>query len=148
MATAAKHRFWQYLLIVAAACGLATAACRAADTTGSQQHLNLAVIATPSTSFVSGHETLTAVNDGYDPENSADTRQGEYGNWPQSGTQWVQLQWSQPISTRQVEVYWWNDNRGVRIPTACRLLSWNGNEFVPVGHPQGLGLAEHQYKRN
>ncbi|MHB8969359.1 MAG: glycoside hydrolase family 127 protein [Pirellulaceae bacterium] len=145
MATAASHRFWQFLAILVATCGIATSAARAADTTGSQQNLNLAVIATPSTSFVSGHETLTAVNDAYDPENSGDTRHGEYGNWPQSGTQWVQLQWSQPISTRQIEVYWWNDHRGVRIPQACRLLSWDGNAFVPVGHAQGLGLAENQY---
>ncbi|MHB8952211.1 MAG: glycoside hydrolase family 127 protein [Pirellulaceae bacterium] len=146
MATTASRRCWQYLMIAAAAHGLAIIALAAvADAEDAPPRLNLAVVATPSTSFVSGHETLTAINDGYDPENSQDVRHGEYGNWPQSGTQWVQLQWSQPISTREVEVYWWNDHRGVRMPTACRLLYWDGSAFVPVSHPHGLGLAENQY---
>ena len=127
------------------ACCLANTTVRAAETRTSEAGLNLAVVATPSTSFVSGHETLSAVHDGYDPENSSDTRHGEYGNWPRTGTQWVELQWSQPISTRKVDVYWWNDHRGVRIPKACRLLYWKENEFVAVGNPQGLGVVEHQY---
>ena len=116
---------------------------RAADTP--PDAVNLAVVATPSTSFVSGHETLTAINDGFDPKDSGDTQHGEYGNWPQSGTQWVQLEWPQPISTKEVKVYWWNDYRGVRIPKACRLSYWDGNAFVPVANAKGLGLAEHQY---
>ncbi len=109
------------------------------------EEVNLAVVATPSTSYVSGHETLGAINDGFEPANSNDTRHGEYGNWPQKGTQWVQYQWSQPISTRKIDVYWWNDRRGVRIPTTCRLLFWDGQAFVPVKHPSGLGIAEDQY---
>ncbi len=107
--------------------------------------VNLAVVASPSTSFVSGHETLNAINDGFEPADSNDTNHGEYGNWPQQGTQWVQYDWSQPISTRKIDVYWWNDQRGVRIPKACRLLFWDGQAFVPVPNVQGLGLAEHQY---
>jgi len=124
---------------VAAVCGPAVGL-MAAET-----ELNLAVVATPSTSFVSGHETLAAVNDGFDPRNSNDTRHGEYGNWPSQGTQWVELRWSQPISTGKVDVYWWNDHRGVRLPTASRLLYWKAGEFVPVTNAQGLGVVENQY---
>ena len=51
--------------------------------------VNLAPVATTSTSFVSGHETITALNDGFDPAHSDDKRHGAYGNWPRSGTQWV-----------------------------------------------------------
>ncbi len=111
----------------------------------SEGELNLAVVATPSTSFVSGHETLGAVNDGFDPAHSNDTRHGAYGNWPRSGTQWVQYEWSQPISTKKVDVFWWNDRRGVRPATACRLLFWNGKEFVPVPNVDGLAVAENRY---
>ena len=74
-----------------------------------------------------------------------DHSHGCYGNWPQSGTQWVQLEWSQPISTKQVEVYWWDDGRGVRLPTACRLLYWDGQAFVPVREAVGLGVAGGKY---
>ena len=109
----------------------------AAQDTASNDQLNLAVVAAPSTSFVSGHETLEAINDGFDPRRSNDTRHGQYGNWPSQGTQWVQLEWSQPISSRTVDVYWWNDQRGVRLPQACRLSYWDGTAFVPVGIRRG-----------
>lgn len=131
------------LLLGTAAVALSIPCASAQDRT-SNAEVNLAVVAIPSTSYVSGHETLGAINDGFEPANSHDTRHGEYGNWPQKGTQWVQYEWNRPISTRKIGVYWWNDRRGVRIPTACRLLFWDGEAFVPVPHPHGLGIAEDQ----
>jgi DUF1680 family protein len=110
-----------------------------------QSPLNLAPMAQPSTSFVSGHETLDAINDGFEPKSIGDHSHNCYGNWPQSGTQWVQLEWNQPISTKQVEVYWWDDGRGVRLPTSCRLLYWDGQTFVPVREAAGLGVAGGKY---
>lgn len=107
--------------------------------------VNLATVATPSTSFVSGHQTLAAVNDGYEPNGVNDHRHGAYGNWPRTGTQWVQYDWTRPISTRRMEVYWWDDSRGVRLPAACRLLYWNGQEFAPVPNVAGLGVLGGQY---
>ncbi|MBN2506249.1 MAG: glycoside hydrolase family 127 protein [Verrucomicrobia bacterium] len=107
--------------------------------------VNLALVARPTTSFVSGHETITALNDGATPRHSDDKSRGAYGNWPRSGTQWVQYDWTQPISTRRMDVYWFDDHRGVRLPAACRLSYWNGTEFVPVADVKGLGLAAHQF---
>jgi hypothetical protein len=89
--------------------------------------VNLALVVTSATSFVSGQETITALNDGFDPRPSDDKSRGAYGNWAQSGTQWVQYDWSQPISTRRVDVHWFDDRRGVRLPKACRLKYWNLN---------------------
>ena len=106
---------------------------------------NLAPLAQPSTSFVSGHETLEAINDGFEPRGINDHSHGCYGNWPKPGTQWVQLEWSQPISTRQMDVYWWDDSRGVRLPVSCRLLCWDGQAFVPVREAAGLGVAGGKY---
>ena len=102
--------------------------------------VNLALMATPTTSFVSGHEALGALNDGFTPRGVNDHSHGAYGNWPQTGTQWVQYDWSQPISTRQVAVYWWDDRQGVRLPKACRLLYWDGKAFVPVQGATGFGV--------
>jgi DUF1680 family protein len=109
--------------------------------------VNLAAVAQPSTSYVSGDTTPTALNDGYDPRSSRDARRGSYGNWPRTGTQWVQYDWSQPISTAKIDVYWWADGRGVHAPKASRLLYWDGNAFVPVGNASGLGVAVNQYNR-
>src|SRR5215471_13917343 len=92
--------------------------------------VNLAVVATPSSSYTSGDTRNTALNDGNTPRSSRDSRRGSYGNWPRQGTQWVQYEWTQPISTKEVEVYWWDDRQGVRLPKASRLKYWDGKEFV------------------
>ncbi len=117
----------------------------AGGTTAAASDVNLAGVAEPSTSRVSGDTSLAALNDGHAPDNSHVRGRGSYGNWPARGTQWVQYDWSRPISTRKIDVYWWDDRRGVRLPKACRLLYFNGEAFVPVSKPSGLGVAENQY---
>jgi hypothetical protein len=107
--------------------------------------VNLALVATATTSYVSGHETLTALNDGFTPRHSNDKSHGAYGNWPRAGTQWVQYEWSQPISTRALDVYWFDDRAGVRLPKACRVQVWDGATFVTLTNVQGLGLAANQF---
>ena len=110
-------------------------------TAAAASEANLAVVATPSASYTSGDTSTGALNDGFTPRNSRDARHGSYGNWPRTGTQWVQYDWSQPISTKQIEVYWWDDRQGVRLPKACRLKHWDGTDFLPVPNPSGLGVA-------
>jgi DUF1680 family protein len=102
-------------------------------------------VATASSSYVSGDTTLQALNDGFEPRSSRDARRGSYGNWPRTGTQWVQYEWSKPIATRRMEVYWWADGQGVGAPKSCRLLYWNGTEFVPAPNSSGLGVALNHY---
>jgi DUF1680 family protein len=106
---------------------------------------NLAVFATPSTSFVSPHEKLDAINDGFEPSGVNDKSHGCYGNFPQKGTNWVELAWSQPISTRKMDAYWWDDGHGVRLPMSSRLLYWDGKVFAPVKDASGLGVAGGRY---
>ncbi len=101
---------------------------------------NLALVAIPSTSYVSPHETLGAINDGLFPN-----PQAHYGNWPNSGTQWVQYTWPKAISTGKVDVYWWQDGAGIRLPVVCRLKYWNGSQFVDVPNVKGLGVAGNQF---
>lgn len=123
--------------IAALLCLTALMACTAADAAD----LNLSIVAEPSTSHVSGdHAALAALSDGHDPQSSRDRSHGSYGNWPSRGTQWVQYEWSRPVSTKKIDVYWWDDNRGVRLPKACRLLYDKGGKFVPVRNVSGLGV--------
>src|SRR5450432_1044563 len=102
--------------------------------------VNLVVVAVPSSSYVSGDTTVAALNNNYAPRNSRDNRRGSYGNWPRTGTEWVQYEWTQPVSTKQVDVYWWMDGQGIGAPKACRVLYWDGKAFVPVGNSSGLGV--------
>ncbi|MCX5646400.1 MAG: glycoside hydrolase family 127 protein [Phycisphaerae bacterium] len=133
------------LLLIGVTAAVCTTFAQTTPTAGLVTGTNLAVVAKPSSSHVSGDTTAAALNDGYDPRNSRDARRGSYGNWPTRGTQWVQYDWSQPISTGRIDVYWWADGRGVHAPKACRLLTWDGNAFVPVDNPSGLGVAVNQY---
>ncbi len=107
--------------------------------------VNLAVVARPSTSYVSGDCSVAALNDGNHPRNSRDRRAGAYGNWNHTGTQWVQYDWTQPISTGSVDLYWWDDRQGVRLPASARLLYWDGSAFVPVKTESILAVTGDQF---
>jgi len=103
----------------------------------SAREINLALVATPSTSFVSGDQSIEAINDGI----SAGRRNvAHYGNWPSGGTQWVEYTWPKPISTSKVDVYWYADGQGIHLPKACRLKYFDGEKYVEVPNAKGLGL--------
>ena len=103
--------------------------------------MNLAKVATPSSLYTSGDTRNSALKDGFTPANSADNRHGSYGNWPRVDTQWVQYDWSRPVTTDKIDVYWWIDGQGVGAPKSCRVLYWNGSAFVPVTNAVGLGVS-------
>ncbi len=107
---------------------------------GPDGQVNLAKVATASSLYKSGDTTLTALNDGMTPANSLDDAHGSYGNWPRVDTQWVQYDWTRPVTTNQVDVYWWIDRGGVGAPASYRILYWNGSEFLSVSNPKGLGV--------
>ncbi len=110
--------------------------------------VNLAAVATDSTSCVSPWQTVSAINNGYDPANSGDASQGAYGNWAGNGgngTQWVEYDFAQPITTAKIDVYWWQDGAGIFAPSACRLKYWDGANWDLVANPAGLGELLNQY---
>ena len=109
-------------------------------------NINLATLATPSTSFVSSWENLSAINDGYEPRSSTDKGPGAYGNWnAQSATQWVQYTWPEEVVIDRSDVYWWTDNGGIMMPTASRLDYWDGSAWVPVQNAAGNGVLPNKY---
>ncbi len=119
-----------------------------AETANAPVGANLALVARSSTSYVSGHETITALNDGSTPQNSNDKSHGAYGNWPRNGTQWVEYEWSQPVSVAGMDVYWFDDGGGVRLPKACRLHYWDGKELAKVPSPTGMGMEANRFNRS
>lgn len=95
---------------------------------------NLAPSATASTSYVSSWETLSAVNDGFEPANSNDKSHGAYGNWNNpNSTQWVQYDWTSSKNITQVQIYWFDDAGGVLTPTTATFQYWNGSSWVSAG---------------
>ncbi len=107
--------------------------------------VNLAIVAKPSASYFSGDTSPDALNDGSNPRNSRDARRGSYGNWPRRGTEWVQFEWSRPISTKRIDVYWWADGQGVGVPKSARLLYWDGAKFLPVKNGSEIEVTANRF---
>jgi len=107
---------------------------------------NIAPQGMASTSFVSAWESLTGLNDGYDPASSNDRGHSVYGNWDNPGTtQWVQYDFAQSKTISRVDVYWFDDNQGIDLPASCSVQYWNGSAWVNVANPSGLGVLGNQY---
>jgi uncharacterized protein len=114
----------------------------AQQATNNDSRLNLALLATPGGS-VRFSPALNSLNDGLVPNNTGNTRRG---NRIQPRSQaWVEYEWKQPVSTKEVAVYWYNFDGAVRLPIAYRLQYWDGKSFVPVNNAAGLGLTNNQY---
>ena len=87
---------------------------------------NLAYSASVSTSFVSGHENLSAVNDGKVPEDSFDPRgMNRYGSWGNtSAYETVTYTWNSEVTLNKADMYFWYDGGkrgdytagGIQIP--------------------------------
>ena len=121
-----------------------------------ESSLNVARVAIPTSMTMASENKISALNDGFTPANSLDRSHARYSLWSDSSTgsreSWVQYDWSEPVKVHKVEIYWAVDRprRGelpgsysyqIVAPESYRILYWNGNDFVPVSQPQGLGLA-------
>lgn len=107
---------------------------------------NLAIVATSSVANRYGGN-LDALNDGQTPTPRGNQRGGGGGNrpTPPRSQTWVQYEWAQPVSTKEVAVFWWNYGDGLRLPMAYRVSYWDGSQFVPVKNAAGFGLVNNQY---
>ena len=104
---------------------------------------NLAVVATPSGSSRSG-ALMTSLNDGLTPVNTGALRQGS--NRPRRLTsQWVQYEWIQPVTTKEIAVFWWNFENSARLPQVYKVKFWDGSNFIPVKNAAGLGLENNLF---
>jgi hypothetical protein len=96
---------------------------------------DLALTASPSASYTSPWEHVTAINDGVYPTSSNDSQDIRWGCWPETGTQWIELDWTQPITTNGSSVYFLDDGGGVRLPASWVVQYWNGSAWVDVSNP-------------
>ncbi|MDQ2844193.1 MAG: glycoside hydrolase family 127 protein [Acidobacteriota bacterium] len=128
--------------------------------TGTQNALNLAKVAVPTSLTVTSENKISALNDGFAPANSRDRQHGIYGVWhdpeEEGPPEWVEYSWSRPVPVSSMAVYWAVDpprpnappGSGawqMKAPVSYRLLYWNGSDFVPVSNPRGMGVAEDSF---
>lgn len=99
---------------------------------------------------------ISALNDGFVPENSFDRSHALYAlwTWSESGERstWVQYEWDEAVHIDKVDVYWAVDrprpaaipgsgNAQISVPESYRIFYWNGKDFAPVAQPEGQGTA-------
>lgn len=108
---------------------------------------DLALTATPSASYTSPWTTVTAVNNGIYPIQSSDDNNltPYWGDWPVQGTQWVELDWSSPVTTNGSDVYFADDGGGLRLPASWTVQYWNGSAFVDVPSPGTYPEADNTF---
>lgn len=88
-----------------------------------------------------------AVNDGEEPESSADPA-SYFDWWPEKGgTEWLEYEFPKSSTVSQVQVYWFDDTgRGeVRVPASWRVLYKDGNEWKPVRKAGAYEVAKDRY---
>ena len=127
--------------------------------------VNVARVAVPSSRIILSENKISALNDGFAPENSFDRSNGIYAlhldgpdisaaSGPENQNRpWVQYEWPAPVRINKVEVYWAVDHpvpgalpgsvslRRIHVPESYRILYWDGSNYVPVQQPDGLGVA-------
>lgn len=106
---------------------------------------NLARSGTPRASYTSSWESVAALNDGIDPPRSNDTENARWGTWPNEGEQWAEIRWAQAQTLRSADVYFFDDDGGVRVPAAWRLQAWNGSNYANVAGASGYPIAVNRY---
>ena len=106
---------------------------------------DVALNATPSASYTSPWEHVTAINDGIYPTSSNDSQDIRWGCWPQTGTQWIELDWSQPVSVDGSSVYFLDDGGGVRLPSSWKVQYWTGSAFADVPSPGSYPIADNVF---
>jgi len=108
---------------------------------------DLALTATPSASYTSPWTTVTAINNGVYPIQSSDDNNltPYWGDWPVQGTQWVELDWSSPVTTNGADAYFADDGGGLRLPASWTVQYWNGSAFVDVPAPGSYPAADNTF---
>lgn len=109
------------------------------------QQKNIAGLATPTASYVSDWESILALNDGIDPTSSNDRSGAVYGNWPETGSQWVQYTFNETHTITGSDIYWFKDGQGIDVPASYRMYYWDGSAWQDIKNPKGLGTKTNQY---
>ena len=108
---------------------------------------DLALTATASASYSSPWTTVSAINNGIYPIQSSDDNDltPYWGTWPETGTQYVELDWNSPVTTNGSQVYFADDGGGLRLPASWEVEYWNGTGWAAVPGPSSYPAADNTF---
>lgn len=106
---------------------------------------NAALAATPTASYTSSWENVAAINDGIDPTRSNDGVNPRWGTWPETGEQWIRLDWDAPVRLDAADLYFFDDGGGVRVPASWTMQYLDGDTWTDVAAHGPYGTATDRY---
>ena len=94
---------------------------------------NVALLATPTASVTAGWNRVTGLNDDVQPTSSGDVTPNDnvnvWGAWPEIGEQWVQYDWTEPVTIGELGVYFISNlddaGLGIDVPKAWSAEYWD-----------------------
>ncbi|MCI2956239.1 Ig-like domain-containing protein [Agromyces atrinae] len=97
------------------------------------QRRNVALLATPTASVTAGWNSVDGLNDDVRPTSSGDVTPNDnanvWGAWPEIGSQWVQYDWSEPVTIGQLGVYFVSNldgaGVGIAVPKEWKAEYWD-----------------------
>ena len=110
---------------------------------------DLALTGTPSASYTSPWATVDGINSGLYPVQSNDDNDltPYWGDWPQTGTHWIELDWSSPITTNSSQLYFADDGGGLLAPSSWVVQYWSGTAWVNVSNQSGDPAQINQFNQ-
>ena len=120
-------------------------------TLGPSTPLTFLETATVTASHCNGSDSVGALNDQVEPEDSTDHSVARLTWWDHVGTaEWVQYAFESPQKVSAVEVYWFDDERrkrDCRAPQSWKLLQKDGEQWKPVDGATDYGTELDKYNR-
>jgi DUF1680 family protein len=117
----------------------------AGEAAATSDPIDLAPVAIADASMMNGPRQFAPLFATATPAASREVEHGAWNSWPSHDRQWLDLQWSEPVSTDRVEIYWAVDGKSVALPRAARLLYWDGTTYVPVKTRRKFDLASDRF---
>jgi DUF1680 family protein len=117
------------------------------DTSDAGQNMAVVAISTVSQGNSAEGMPNTTLNDGLTNTETGPMRLRAGQNPTPLQNLWAQYEWSQPVKTSEIAIFWWDWEGTLSLPQAYRISYWNGTAFVPVNNPQGLGFAVAEYNK-
>lgn len=130
-----------FLLITAVF--LILTACK--TSTGPVTEKNLAIIAEPAGSMLYG-PWIQGLNDSLTPTDSIRWRPRSRRRRPME-PQWIEYTWTHPVKTDAIDLFLWDYYNVLPLPDSYKIKYWNGEDFVEVGNPDGLGLEAGKFNK-
>jgi hypothetical protein len=106
----------------------------------------LATRAQVTASHTCERDTVLAVQDRILPEGSGDGGIPRFTWWPhKGGAEWIQYEFPETVQVSGVEVYWFDDAGGCRLPESWTLLADDGAGWKPVEGAAPPGVEANRF---